>query len=318
MALAAPITLEPDHNDVLAARDSGFLQLHCATCQEVLDRVLLAYRLAEDPRVRLPAIVNLDGFYLSFTREPVSAARGRGGAGFLRRVRPWERPLPRQPPVSQAVAVLGGGPYSYFRYEMHLAAQNALGVYDEVAGDFERALRPQLPAGRVLRCEDAEIVFLMMGSFASKAKAAVDALRSEGEAVGLVRPAAAATAGPAGGAARGAARSAQGVAVVDQNLSIGNGWDAAHGARSRALRAARGPAGAGELRGRPRRPRHLPAEFFEIAADTRRSPWLRASTPEPRLLYTEAELREVRKLQGIAVAERRSREWTSAAWRRRA
>src|SRR5512134_4140410 len=36
-ALAAPLTLEPDHNDVLAARDTGFLQIHCATCQEVLD-----------------------------------------------------------------------------------------------------------------------------------------------------------------------------------------------------------------------------------------------------------------------------------------
>ena len=39
-ALAAPITLEPDHNDVLAARDSGFLQLHAETCQEVVDSIL--------------------------------------------------------------------------------------------------------------------------------------------------------------------------------------------------------------------------------------------------------------------------------------
>ena len=70
-ALASPVTLEPDHNDILAARDCGFLQIHCATCQEVLDASLIAYRLAEDARVRLPVIVNLDGFYLSFTREPV-------------------------------------------------------------------------------------------------------------------------------------------------------------------------------------------------------------------------------------------------------
>src|SRR3990172_648036 len=66
--LASPITLEPDHNDVLAARDCGFLQIHCETCQEVLDSVLMAYRLAEQRDVQLPIIVNLDGFYLSFTR----------------------------------------------------------------------------------------------------------------------------------------------------------------------------------------------------------------------------------------------------------
>src|SRR5512143_909959 len=69
-ALSAPITLEPDHNDVLAARDCGFLQIHAETCQEVLDSILMAYRIAEDERGMLPVIVNLDGFYLSFTREP--------------------------------------------------------------------------------------------------------------------------------------------------------------------------------------------------------------------------------------------------------
>ncbi|MEQ1826216.1 MAG: pyruvate ferredoxin oxidoreductase, partial [Pirellula sp.] len=35
--ISAPITLGPDHNDVLAARDAGFIQLHTETCQEVLD-----------------------------------------------------------------------------------------------------------------------------------------------------------------------------------------------------------------------------------------------------------------------------------------
>ena len=69
--LSSPITLEPDHNDILAARDSGFLQIHCETCQEVLDSILMAYKLAEDERVLLPVFVNMDGFHLSFTREPV-------------------------------------------------------------------------------------------------------------------------------------------------------------------------------------------------------------------------------------------------------
>src|SRR5512145_2976206 len=58
-ALSHPITLEPDHNDVLSARDTGFLQIHTETCQEVLDSILMAYRLAEDAGVRLPVIVNL-------------------------------------------------------------------------------------------------------------------------------------------------------------------------------------------------------------------------------------------------------------------
>lgn len=81
--LAAPITLEADHNDILAARDSGFLQMHCSTCQEVLDSTLMAFRLAEDRRVRLPVIVNLDGFYLSFTREPVQIPNAEAVQSFI-------------------------------------------------------------------------------------------------------------------------------------------------------------------------------------------------------------------------------------------
>ena len=80
--LSSPITLEPDHNDVLAARDSGFLQIHCETCQEVLDSILMAYRLAEDERVLLPVLVNMDGFHLSFTRGRLRYRTRKRSEGF--------------------------------------------------------------------------------------------------------------------------------------------------------------------------------------------------------------------------------------------
>ena len=47
-------------------------------------------------------------------------------------------------PVSQAVAVLGGGPYSYFRYEMHRAAENAVAAYEEIAQSFAPRRTPEL------------------------------------------------------------------------------------------------------------------------------------------------------------------------------
>src|SRR5574342_717022 len=115
--LAAPITLGSDHGDVLAARDSGFLQLHAASCQEVLDFVLLAYRLGEHARVRLPVLVNLDGFTLSFTREPVALPEAEAAARFVGPFEPGTVRFRASRPVSQAVSVLGGTPYSYFRYE---------------------------------------------------------------------------------------------------------------------------------------------------------------------------------------------------------
>lgn len=217
--LAAPITLEPDHNDILAARDSGFLQIHCATCQEVVDTMLMAYRLGEDARVRLPVIVNLDGFYLSFTREPVDLPDPDKAADFVGAYDPRGTEFRAGKPVSQAVAVLGGGTYSYFRYETHLAAREALPVYDEIAADFEKSFGRTYPAVEGYRTEDADIAFVMMGSFATKAKDAVDRLREAGIKAGLVRPRLLRPLPET--AFRELLAGKQGVAVVDQNLSVG-------------------------------------------------------------------------------------------------
>jgi pyruvate ferredoxin oxidoreductase alpha subunit len=300
-ALATPVTLEPDHNDVLAARDSGFLQIHCASCQEVLDSVLMAYRLAEDARVRLPVLVNLDGFYLSFTREPVELPDPAAVERFLPAFDPGRIRFRASEPISQAVAVLGGGPYSYFRYESHLAALNALAVYDEVARDFAREFSRDYEAVEAYRSDDAEIVFVMMGSFATKAKLAVDRLRESGVAAGLLRPRLLRPY-PAE-SFRCHLSGKRAVAVIDQNLSMGKG-----GVLHTELLSA--------LYGRADAPQTVASfigglggrdigleELFEIAALVRRAAD-EGRTPEPRLLYSAGELRQVRKLQNIAVAER--------------
>lgn len=299
--LASPITLEPDHNDVMAARDSGFLQIHCSTCQEVLDSTLIAYRLAEDARVRLPVIVNLDGFYLSFTREPVEIPEAKTAAQYVGSFDPETICFRASAPVSQAVAVLGGSPYSYFRYESHLAAQNALDVYDEVAAEFAGLFGRQHNAIEAYRSEDAELVFVMLGSFATKAKQAVDQLRAAGWAVGLLRPRLLRPF-PAQHFQQLLANK-QGVAVVDQNISMGLG-----GVLHAELASA--------LYGQPDAPPILASfiaglggrditseEFFAIAKETQQAVTNGRSLPA-RLLYTETELREIRKLQAVAQVER--------------
>ncbi|MEA3277330.1 MAG: pyruvate synthase [Pseudomonadota bacterium] len=298
--LATPLTLEPDHNDVLAARDCGFLQIHCATCQEVLDNLLIAYRLAEDQRVRLPVIVNLDGFYLSFTREPVDLPEPEEVDAFLPPFEARDIAFRASMPESQAVAVLGGSPYSYFRYESHLAALNGLGVYETAGAAFgEHFGRAYAPLD-CYRCEDAEICYLMIGSFATKARVAVDSLRAAGQAVGLVRPR---LLRPfPGEPLRKALLGKRGVAVIDQNLSFGMG-----GVLHAELASA--------LYGQPQAPvltsfvaglggRDIaPEELFEIARIAREAAD-NGVAPPPRLLYTEDELRELRTLQTLARVER--------------
>jgi pyruvate ferredoxin oxidoreductase alpha subunit len=300
--LSAPITLEPDHNDVLAARDSGFLQIHCADCQEVLDSVLIAYRLGEDSRVRQPVLVNLDGFYLSFTREPVTVPGPAEVDDFLPAFDAESIAFRASAPESQAVAVLGGGPYSYFRYETHLALLNGLAVYEEIAADFGERFGRAHPAVEAYRCDDAEIVLLMMGSFATKARAAVDNLRDAGQRVGLLRPRLLRPF-PAQSLVKQLAGK-RGVAVIDQNISMGKGGvlyaevaSVLYGHKDAPLLVSF----VGGIGGRD----ISPEEFFEmvkvVAAAVQRG-----EAPPPRLLYTEDELREIRKLQTLAHVERNS------------
>jgi pyruvate ferredoxin oxidoreductase alpha subunit len=129
----------------------------------------------------------------------------------------------------------------------------------------------------------------------------VDALRAEGRRVGLVRPRLLRPF-PAE-ALRRALAGKRAVAVLDQDLSLGMGGvlhaelaGALHGA------AAAPPVLAsfiGGLGGRDVGAAELAAIFTATAAAADAG-----CAPPPRLLYTEAELREVRKLQGVALGER--------------
>ena len=299
--LQTPLTLEPDHTDVLATRDSGFLQIHCATCQEVLDQTLIAYRLAEDHRVRLPVIVNLDGFYLSFTREPVEIPAAELADRFLPAFDPETTRFRAGEPVTQGAVVLASSPYSYFRYQNHLAALQGLPAYAEIAAEFARIFGRAYHALEAYRSEDAEWVLFMMGSFATKAKDAVDRMREAGWKVGLVRPRLLRPFPEA--ALREALAGKRGVAVIDQNLSMGKG-----GVLHAELASA--------LYGEPEAPPILASfigglggrditaeEFFEMVRVLQRAA-AEGRAPPPRLLFSAEELREVRKLQALAHAER--------------
>jgi len=299
--LAAPITLEPDHNDILAARDSGCLQIHCSNCQEVLDSTLLAYRLAEDKNVRLPVIVNLDGFYLSFTREPVVIPDSNSVDAFLPPFDPENIKFRASTPTSQAVAVLGGSPYSYFRYETHLAALKALEVYDEIANTFSLQFGRTYDAVENYKCDDADIVFVMIGCFATKAKDAVDELRTAGKKVGLLRPRLLRPF-PSQHIQR-LLSGKKGIAVIDQNVSIGKGG-IIHSELASVLYGKKNSPAAilsfiGGLGGRD-----ITAEEFYEMADLTEKAADSGNTPPPRMLYNSDELRMMRKLQAVAHVER--------------
>ncbi|MEM3953143.1 MAG: pyruvate synthase, partial [Nitrososphaerota archaeon] len=219
-AVAAPITLEPDHNDFLSTRDSGFILLHAETCQEVLDLILIAYRVSEDYRVLLPSIVNMDGFHISFTREPVILPEIEEVRRFLPRYN-YVNPFRAGKHSAKGVTVLRPPLYSFYKYQMHFSSLNAVKVFKEACSEFEEHFARRYDVVEKYMLDDAEYAIVMMGSFSTIGKKAVRIFREEGFSVGLlkirmVRPFPKED-------IREALKNKKGVIVIDQNISPGFG-----------------------------------------------------------------------------------------------
>ena len=142
---------------------------------------MIAYRLAEHEKILLPAIVNLDGFYLSFTREPVAVPTFEEVKGFLPSFRPAYPVLSGKESVALGAAVLDASLYSYFKHQMHNAAENALAIYPQIAAEFAERFGRRHDMVEEFMLDDADYVFVMTNSFASMGKAEIKRLRDRGK-----------------------------------------------------------------------------------------------------------------------------------------
>lgn len=186
-SLSAPINIHCDHADAYLARDSGAFQIFCESAQEAYDYTLMAQRIAEHDKVRIPGIVNLDGFTLTHTSQVVEPLADEAAKEFVGPFRAKYPLLDVDRPVSWGAFAM---PDYYF--ELKRAQAEALeevrGVFLEVQRAYA-ALAGRRYAGFIepYRMEDAERAVVVMGSTAGTAKVAVDALRDRGEKVGILK-----------------------------------------------------------------------------------------------------------------------------------
>ncbi|MDN5325980.1 MAG: pyruvate ferredoxin oxidoreductase alpha subunit [Moorella sp. (in: firmicutes)] len=184
--LAAPWTIWADHQDAIACRDTGWIQLYVETAQEALDTCLQAYKIAAHPEVLTPVMVCLDGYVLSHTEEIVDVPEQEAVDGFL----PPYRPEYAVDPARPIVFGIGAGPelYPAFKHYQHQAMLRAREIIEDVDREFA-ALFGRSYGGLVdpYYCDGAEVVLVLMGATAGTAREVVDDLRRRGEQVGLLR-----------------------------------------------------------------------------------------------------------------------------------
>lgn len=69
-AISAPINIWNDQQDAHAISAAGWIMLFAENNQEAVNQHIMAYKIAE--KTRLPVMVNMDGFVLTHTYEPVT------------------------------------------------------------------------------------------------------------------------------------------------------------------------------------------------------------------------------------------------------
>jgi pyruvate/2-oxoacid:ferredoxin oxidoreductase alpha subunit len=67
--------------DSISQRDTGWMQVYCRDNQEIMDSVIMAYKICE--QLHVPMMVCFDGFVLSHTVMPVEIPEQKQVDAFL-------------------------------------------------------------------------------------------------------------------------------------------------------------------------------------------------------------------------------------------
>lgn len=185
-ALALPWNIYGDQRDSLALLDHGWIQIYAENNQEALDLSLMAFALGEDARVQLPVMVNLDGFALTHTYEPVDVPTQEQADAFLPPYKTSNK-FDFDDPVSLGYSA---GPEfnRYYAFDHHKAMLAAEQVIDEIEARFAEVFGRQYP-GMVdtYLCDDADVVLVTLGSISGLVRDVADELRSQGKRAGVLR-----------------------------------------------------------------------------------------------------------------------------------
>lgn len=216
-AVSAPINIWNDQQDVMAIRDAGWILLFAENHQEAVNQHIMAFKLAE--QLRLPVMVNVDGFVLTHTYEPVSIPSSEQIKKYL----PDYIPAPRQFLDIKDPATLGalGTPAHYFeiRQELHDDLTASLEVVNKEFKKFNKQIFHSNSDNGLIEYtgpKNPKTILIAMGSVSGTIK---ETVKNQG-GIGVLkikcfRPF------PADAILK-IIKSAENIAVVDKSISLGH------------------------------------------------------------------------------------------------
>ena len=184
-ALAAPLNIHGDHSDMYLCRDAGWIQLCTCNPQEAYDFNLMAFKIAEDYDVRVPTIVNQDGFLSSHTAQNVRPLSDEEAYKFIGDYKVKNALLDFSKPVTYGVQAEEDWHYEH-KAQLHAAIMDSMPVIERVFNEFKektgRAYKPVMSYDM----DDAEVAIFAIGTTAESARVAAKAMREQGIKAGVV------------------------------------------------------------------------------------------------------------------------------------
>jgi pyruvate ferredoxin oxidoreductase alpha subunit len=184
-ALSAPISIHGDHSDMMGSRDSGWIQLYVENAQEAYDWVMQAYRIAEDERVSLPFTVNMDGYVITHSVEPIMLVDQTLANKFLP-PRQSRIKLDVRKPITFGTLTLPDY-FSEFKKQQDEAMRAVPEVFNEVTQEFGEQIGRHYEQLTPYALEDAKVAIVSLGSASGTIRWVARNLRKQGLPVGTLK-----------------------------------------------------------------------------------------------------------------------------------
>lgn len=186
-SLGAPLSIHCDHSDSMAQRDTGFIQLYAKDAQEVYDLLLQSFLIAEHEDVQTPIMINMDAFLVTHTHQKIQIEDDAVVKQFIGEKNPQNSLLDLENPVSYGGATRPDY-YQEARRNQLQGLLNAYKVIAEVGENFGKTFgRNYSDFGEAYLLDDAEYVFVQMGSSFGTVEKGVNMLREQGIKAGALR-----------------------------------------------------------------------------------------------------------------------------------
>ncbi|MFC1823471.1 thiamine pyrophosphate-dependent enzyme [Thermodesulfobacteriota bacterium] len=184
--VGSPQGLFADFSDCFGERDASVIQYVCENHQEIIDNLMVAYRVSENPKVLLPAFVVYEGFRLSHSHALVEVP----DIGMVDKFLPPYKPKHAFVDTSYPIIQGPGGliHYNGLKYQQYRAMLDSRELILEAYKDFEELFGRSYPGLiETYRTEDADLVLVGMGTIVRVLRELVDDFRGQGHKIGLLK-----------------------------------------------------------------------------------------------------------------------------------